>query len=272
MPLTSEHRLVFVAGLHRSGTTPLARALAAHHQVSGFAGTGVPEDEGQHLQSVYPTGRDHGAQGRFALDRRSHLDETSPLATHANAQRLLEQWSPHWDTSRPVLLEKSPPNIVRLRFLQALFPAASFVVVVRHPVVVALGTKKWARTASWTQLLENWFVAHERFLDDAPHIRRLHVLKYEEFVADPAASLDDVGRFLSLDGPVPADSIQPMRSTGYLATWRGWQTSANPLRRRQHARLCGRFAERAARFGYDMLDLDVSTPIAHSTASGRTAP
>jgi len=45
---------VFIAGLHRSGTSVLARCLREHPQISGFRNTGVPEDEGQHLQDVYP--------------------------------------------------------------------------------------------------------------------------------------------------------------------------------------------------------------------------
>jgi hypothetical protein len=51
----SRQRLVFVGGLHRSGTTLLGRLIAQHPDVSGFAETGVPADEGQHLLSVYPT-------------------------------------------------------------------------------------------------------------------------------------------------------------------------------------------------------------------------
>jgi hypothetical protein len=33
------HRFVFLAGLHRSGTTLLARLLAAHPEISGFSDT-----------------------------------------------------------------------------------------------------------------------------------------------------------------------------------------------------------------------------------------
>ena len=38
--------------------------------------------------------------------------------------------------SEPVLVEKSPPNLVRTRFLQALFPDARQIVVTRHPIAV----------------------------------------------------------------------------------------------------------------------------------------
>ena len=101
--------------------------------VSGFSNTGVDEDEGQHLQDVMPTGQAFGGPGRFALDPASALTEASPLVSADNARRLADQWSRHWNTSRPVLLEKSPPNIVRMRFLQALFPSASFIMVCGTP-------------------------------------------------------------------------------------------------------------------------------------------
>ena len=63
----ARHRLLFVGGLHRSGTTLLADLIAAHPLTSGFANTGVPADEGQHLQDVYPSARAFGGPGRFGL-------------------------------------------------------------------------------------------------------------------------------------------------------------------------------------------------------------
>ncbi len=111
------------------------------------------------------------------MDPRSHLTEESELVTEDNARRLVAQWSSHWDLDRRLLLEKSPPNLVRTRFLQALFPGARFVVVVRHPVVVALSTQKWAGPlAGLAPLLEHWIRAHEAFLADVEHLRNVHVV------------------------------------------------------------------------------------------------
>jgi hypothetical protein len=41
-------KTIVLVGLHRSGTSPLAQALAEHPSVSTFRDTGAPEDEGQH--------------------------------------------------------------------------------------------------------------------------------------------------------------------------------------------------------------------------------
>jgi Sulfotransferase family len=262
------HRMVFIGGLHRSGTTPLARCLAAHPQVSGFTGTGATEDEGQHLQTVYPPAKAYGGPGRFAFDPAAHLTEDSPLAGERSAAVLMEQWRPHWDLDRPVLVEKSPPNLIMTRFLQQTFPDARFVMVVRHPVVVTLSTRKWARRMTLGRLAEHWFQAHDLFLADAPRLRRLHVVKYEDLVAAPEQTLAGVARFLELDGPIPTGTLQPGRSSSYERTWQEWAGSAKPWQRLAYRRLCRRYGERARRYGYDMRELGTVEPFPTPSPAG----
>lgn len=260
-------RLVFVGGLHRSGTTPLARVVASHPGVSGLSETGVKEDEGQHVQRVYPKAKLYGGAGRFALDDRAHLTEASPLVSSTTAERLLEAWTPYWDLDKPLLLEKSPPNLVMGRFLQAVFPGSAMVIVLRHPVVVALSTQKWRRLASrnplnrtsLSDLVRHWLRAHELLRQDLPFLARVHLLRYEDLVADPQSELVRIQRFLGLSEPIPSGGMNPSFSNPYEAQWEA-MTVGTPWKRQRRAAIEERFGDQIAEYGYDVRDLRVTGP------------
>lgn len=245
------HRLVFVGGLHRSGTSPVARWLGAHPEVSSFTDTGVHEDEGQHLQDVYLPARSHGGPGRFALDANAHLTETSALVSASSKARLWASWSRYWDLSKPVLLEKSPPNLLRMRFLQALFPGSRFVVVVRHPIAVAYATRKWSRAPVRT-LLRNWVVAHEILLEDSRFVDAVRLLRYEDLVSDPDAVLAQVFSFLDLADHHDEREVRRDVNRRYLASWPA--IGANPLRRAYGRHMQRSFSGVVERFGYSLRD------------------
>lgn len=84
----SGQKHLFIGGLHKSGTSLLSRILADHPQISCFANTGAPEDEGQHLQSVYRPARFHGGPGKFGFSPEAHLTDASPLICAGNRARL----------------------------------------------------------------------------------------------------------------------------------------------------------------------------------------
>jgi hypothetical protein len=251
LPAVEGHRLVFLAGLHRSGTTLLARLLAAHPEVSGFSGTGAPADEGQHLQTVYPPATDYGGPGSFGFAPESHLTEASPLVSVDNARTLDEQWSPHWDLARRVLLEKSPPNLLKTRFLQALFPGSAFVVIVRHPIPVSIPTAKWRGTRRYDRLFEHWLRCHALFEADREHLDRVHVLSYEQLVRDPADVLGGIFEFLELDPIAPSEPVETGANEKYFGQW---QKMKRDLRMRAYLDLVSlRYERRVRDYGYSLL-------------------
>jgi hypothetical protein len=246
-----QHQFVFLAGLHRSGTTLLARLLAAHPEISGFSGTGVSADEGQHLQSVYPAAKEYGGPGRFGFAPESHLTETSFLVSDENANTLFEEWSVHWDLSRPTLLEKSPPNLLKTRFLQALFPGSAFVLIVRHPIPVSIPTARWRGTRRYDRLFEHWLHCHALFEADREHLERVHVLTYEQLVRDPAGVLDGIFEFLRLEPIPPSEPVEGGANEKYFRQWRELK---HDLRMRAYLDLVSlQYERRVRRYGYSLL-------------------
>ena len=229
----SSNLLVFVGGLHRSGTSPLYRAIALHRDVSA-----LPK-EGQALQGVYPTGRDLGGPGCFGFSAYAHLTESSSLATDATRSRLFEDWGPHWDLRKPVLIEKSPPNLLKMRFLQALFPRAAFVMVIRHPIPVTLATEaKWG-SRSPLDTLRHWFACHELFMADTRHMKRLIVLRYEDLVEVPTL-VTQIQAALGLNQPNPPPQPKADLNKRYFEKW--------------SLEIPQGFEERARAFGYSLTD------------------
>ncbi len=249
------HKFVFICGLHRSGTSVLFRALRAHPQISGFANTGSPHDEGVHLQSVYTAPRYLGGAGAFAFNPLAYHDETSPLVSAENRQQLWDAWHPHWDLRLPYLIEKSPGNLLLTRFLQAMFPNVYFVIIMRHPVAVSLATRKWYRRSHLRyyrldRLIEHWLVAYDRYRRDAHYVQRALVIRYEDFVIDPDAVLGTIYAFLGLAPQPNLESIQRDIDRQYFVMWRTLATSVPWGAFIKY--IIWRYNDEVKRFGYDL--------------------
>jgi DMSO/TMAO reductase YedYZ molybdopterin-dependent catalytic subunit len=249
-----DKRFVFIGGLHRSGTSLLHEILRSHPAMSGFANTGVPEDEGQHLQTVYPPALHFGGPGRFGFDRASFMDERHPLAHPASAARLLEDWGRHWVTDKNYLLEKSPPNLVRTRFLQKLFPGSSFVMMLRHPIAIAYATRKMSRT-NVGELMEHSLRCYERFKADMPMVNRVYVLRYEEFVLEPHRHARALLEWLGLEPFEFENKVRTNVNGKYFALWQADRGSVFRKLLGGSMKVFRRFREyeeRANAFGYSL--------------------
>ena len=213
--IIENHTFVVVGGSHRGGTTIFWRLLASHPDVSGFPEHGVETDfaEGSFLQTVLPTfgvgtelmgaarRRDVGL-GRYAFSPSAHMDEHHPLNTNASSLKLVSEWGYHWNLSRPVLLEKTPTDMLTSRLLQALLtpPQTSFIFITRHPLAVALAHRRWrcCDRMSVQSLLLHWAVGHRLLALDLPHLARARTLRYEDLALRPSKCLHRTLKWLDL--------------------------------------------------------------------------
>ena len=226
-----DHRYVFIGGMPRSGTSAVYRLLGSHQEISLLTNTRVIEDEGQWLQNVYPTGPELGAPGRLGLNPLAHLTESSPSLATAR-ERLFGAWAPYWDISKPVLCEKSPPNIVRARFLQAAFPASSFIFVSRHPLAYSLAIRKWDWHVSVLTTIRNWLACYRTLNEDLRFLHRAIVVRYDDLTRDPAAWTKKLEDFLEVGPGMDSTILRPGHNDRYYRSWsaRDYRDGREPLR------------------------------------------
>lgn len=192
------NRFVFIAGLHRSGTSILARLLGEHPAVSAIQDAPVPENEGCYLQGAIAHTALHGIPGHFATDPAQHHTESSAFNTLATKDRMLADWRPWFNNDKPWWLEKSPVNLTRTRLYQQLFPTSQFIVILRHPLALAAAMAKWVDMHT-EALLTYVLDAYDLFFADLPYLHAAMVIRYEDLVAHPQGTCEGLFAFLGLE-------------------------------------------------------------------------
>lgn len=198
---------VFIVGCARSGTSIFGECLAAHPKVvylfepRAVWSAGIPERD------------DH------RLTRRDATPDVARRIYDAFARVIEERCGgPAADRT---LVEKNPKHVLRMAFLDALFPRARFVHIIRdgRDVVASLlfrnRGREWGHLEipGWRDLLakypdENWIrcayqwktaVTTARSEGRALGTARYLEIRYEDLVRSPVATLGPVFSFLDLD-------------------------------------------------------------------------
>jgi hypothetical protein len=215
--INPDREYVFVCGMPRSGTSLLGRNIGRLVDCTDLKNTGTIEDEGQNVQSVYPTAHELGGPGRFGFDARAHRTEGSTLLTPENVAQLRASWRKYWDDGKRICVEKTPGNLLTTRFLQAAFPNSYFIVIRRHPVPVAMASQKWKfNVTSLDNLFRHWLHCHALFEEDRKYLKRVYELKYEDYVEHQDKYHKEIAEFLGTQVPE-----SPEKDTyRYVAQWR----------------------------------------------------
>ncbi len=205
---------IFVVGCCNSGTTILWRALKKHNELDG------PETEGQDLQELPLCMRHFLGKKTFRMFAHPtfkysyHLKEND--FEKSVAQRLADLYAEHLEPGKR-LIEKSPANLLRTRFLQSVFPDATFVIIVRNGIAVSEGIvrKRWydperPHMAGLKTTIEEaslqWHHANRIILQDKIYLKRYIMVKYEDLVKDTNKVLHSILNFCECsisDFPIP---------------------------------------------------------------------
>lgn len=104
-------------------------------------------------------------------------------------------WETYWDKKKPVLLEKSPPNIIRTREILANFKPVKFIVMVRNPYAHSEGLMR--RNNMSAKRAANFSIMCLRTqLNNARELDNALVLTYESLVLGPAKVTQEITDFM----------------------------------------------------------------------------
>ncbi|MBN1850775.1 MAG: glycosyltransferase [Deltaproteobacteria bacterium] len=190
--MISAKQFLFLSGATKSGTTLLANALNLSDRISFLKNMEGKLEEGQWVQDVYEWGK-----GNQDLTEKFHFTEDHVLTTVDNRIRLFRTWSRYWDLSKPLLAEKSPHNVIKTRFLQALFPNSRFIILVRNGIVQATGE---ALQENRNPLIccQEWVRAYEILINDLGHIHQYLLVRYEDMTNNVEETFEKLCVFISI--------------------------------------------------------------------------
>lgn len=204
-PVPQPQKWVFLVGCYNSGTTLLAELLGAHPSISALP------TEGHFITDQFIKDYAIGLPRMWA--KREELFRLTENDQGPDPIRIKKEWGMRLDTSRPVLLEKSPPNTPRTRWLQKHFENSYFIAIVRNGYAVAEGI---ARKGDPKHIASGWPVedgalqwrrSNEVLLEDQSRLNHLLWIRYEDLTENTPTTLRQITDFLGLD-PFPDMSEQ----------------------------------------------------------------
>lgn len=178
---SAEDTPVFVIGFPRSGTTLVGQILNSHPAL-------------QIMEEKPPLGMVVNSLGGLAGEAQGGIASLPPEKIRSLRDLYLQGVKQHVDR-RPgsILVDKFPLNIIYLDLMLALFPAAKFVLVIRHPLDVCLSNfmqyyelndamANFSSLESAATLYSAVMSAWEK-MEEVFH-PNVHMIRYEELVDD----------------------------------------------------------------------------------------
>lgn len=97
-----------------------------------------------------------------------------------------EKWSEKWDLNKPILLEKSPPHLVRAKQLETQFPGSSFIIMMRNPYAFCEGVKRrWGKTFTYRNIAKFWAICAAYQIGNIKNLKHALWFTYEDLTTDP---------------------------------------------------------------------------------------
>lgn len=203
LPDRQPHHWVFMGGCYNSGTTILREILGSHPEIATLPREGV------RLTSAFPDLEAGGWQRMWFRNAKS--TDLNGFDAAFVARQARKDWALWWRKGARVFLEKSIVHGSWMPFLEQGFGDCRFIGVVRNGFCAAEGIRRRARPSEQASAelgrtsydladaAQQWVFANQRLNRDRHRVTNYLEVRYEDFVADPAAALSRIFQFVGVD-------------------------------------------------------------------------
>jgi hypothetical protein len=163
---------IFIISSSNSGSTMLSKYISNCSKVSSF------NKEGQFLNFSGPNPRNKNTTKHLYLETYNIYNNE----TNYNWESIKKSWYKHWDTKKPILLEKSPTNITRIDMLTKYFPNVKFIFLVRNPYAISEGIVRGNKINDFKRAGKQSFGVLKLIKEKYKKYKNIsHLIKYEDF-------------------------------------------------------------------------------------------
>jgi hypothetical protein len=195
--IIAKHKWVFIVGCNNSGTTLLQKALEKCGQVSAM------QYEGQRHTTMLPRAYKYGYD-RVWSEYAEDLQLSSSRAA-CLMPRLVHDWFMALSKPvKPVIVEKTPANVLRMDFLNKHFPEAYFIGLVRNGYAVTEGIKRKSGH-SVERAARHWGQVGEILKENSQKVENYLEVRYEDLAGNLTACAANLADFLGLDADAISD-------------------------------------------------------------------
>jgi hypothetical protein len=189
--IAGSHRWVFVIGCNNSGTSVLQRLLEWTGQISTFP------LEGQLYTRAVTRDRDP----RYSRVWTEYIQELQRLPGESldKMPRLVHDWMINLPQPlQHVVVEKTPANACRARWLQEVFPDSRFIGLVRNGYAVTEGIKRKAGQP-YARGARHWNAVNKLLIETSRQLDNYLEVRYDQLTDKPAGTMLEICRFIGIN-------------------------------------------------------------------------
>ncbi|MDM8558081.1 sulfotransferase [Candidatus Parabeggiatoa sp. HSG14] len=191
--LDSKTRWIFILGCEQSGTNLLAKILCQHESIAPIEMSAAP------LEKIVTVPALWTEKETVIRAKTSEIFKTSEVDS---------------ENYTHLIVEGLPANMGKALLLQAQFPNAYFILIVRDSYAVSLALRDHVQQTHGTMPLllhraaRQWQRSLAMLQEDAPKLQHFLEIQYEDVLDNPKNTLEKVFNFLSL---IPINNVEALK-------------------------------------------------------------